>query len=153
MGNSSKDDAAAQESDGASPMPFLAALVVIVLVVIGIGVATLTGGDTQSDGDLVSRAAAGQNDALQRANYADYTGYTCASARGTEADVIARQRASVAKQGARYIDGVTDIGIDGDRATATVTYHFDKSPADKVAVPMTFTREDGSWRVCSAGPA
>ena len=144
---------AADEADGASPWPFLAALVVIVLVVIGIGIATLSGGNSRSDGDLVSRAVAGQNDALQRADYADFSGYTCASARGHETDVLARQRASVAKQGPRYVDGVTGIAVDGDRATATVTYHFDKTPDDKINVPMTFTREDGTWRVCSPGPA
>ena len=146
-----KGDAAA-DNDGASPMPFLAALVVIVLVVIGIGVATLTGGSDRSEGDLVSRAVAGQNDALQRANYVDFRGYTCPSARGTEVDVIARQRDSVTRRGARFVDGVTDIAVDGGHATATVTYHFEKTPGDLITMPMTFAKQDGTWQVCSAGP-
>ena len=54
--------------------------------------------------------------------------YTCRAQQGVEAEVLARQRDSVAKSGERYVDDVTAITIDGDRATATVTYHFDKTP-------------------------
>ena len=67
--------------------------------------------------------------------------------------MVARQRDSAAKRGARFVDDVTDVKIDGDRATATVTYHFDKAPDEKTPVPMTFLREDGAWKVCSTGPS
>ena len=53
---------------------------------------------------------------------------------------------------ARFVDDVTNVTIDGDRAKATVTYHFDKAPDEKSPVPMTFVREDGAWKVCSTGP-
>lgn len=134
---------------GASPMPFLLALVIIVVVLIGIGVSTLTRGDGLSEEDRVSRVAIGQNDALQRQNFADLRGYTCAAVLGTEADMVARQRDSVAKHGARYIDGVTGVAIDGDHATGTVIYHFEKAPDTKIDTPTTFVREDGAWKVCS----
>ena len=68
------------------------------------------------------------------------------------AEVLAGQRDSVAKRGERFVDGVTDVVIDGDRATAKVTYHFDKAPDAKTGVAMTFAREDGAWKVCSTGP-
>jgi hypothetical protein len=58
----------------------------------------------------------------------------------------------VAKRGERFVDDVTDVAIDGDRATAKVTYHFDKAPDTKTGVEMTFVREDGAWKVCSTGP-
>jgi hypothetical protein len=32
------------------------------------------------------------------------------------------------KHGERSVDVVTDVVIDGDHATAKVTYHFDKAP-------------------------
>ena len=48
--------------------------------------------------------------------------------------MLARQRDSVAKRGERFVDDVTDVEIDGDRATAKVTYHFDKAPDDKTGV-------------------
>jgi hypothetical protein len=101
----------------------------------------------------VGRAAVGQNDALQRLNYADFRRYTCAALPGTEGDVLAAQRASVAKHGARYVDDVTNVAIDGDHAAATVVYHFATSSADKVNAPVNFVREDGSWKVCSPGPS
>jgi hypothetical protein len=59
----------------------------------------------------------------------------------------------VAKRGERFVDDVVDVVIDGDRATATVTYHFDKAPDTKTGVAMTFAREDGAWKVCSTGPS
>jgi hypothetical protein len=138
-------------SDRPTATPFLIALVVIVLVVIGIWVANLFEGDDPTPEQLIGRAAAAQNDALQRENYADFTAYTCRAERGTGPEVLARQRNSSADQGARFIDGVSDVAVDGDRATATVTYHFDKAEDDKIQVPTTFVREDGAWKVCSTG--
>ena len=132
--------------------PFLAALAIIVIVVIAILLINVFEGDRTPEDQRVGTAAVGQNDALQRGNFADFGSYTCVKLRGVEADVLARQRDSVAKRGARFVDDVTDVKIDGDRATATVTYHFDKAPDDKTPVPMTFVREDGAWKVCSTGP-
>lgn len=133
--------------------PFLGALAIIVIVVIAIWLFNLLQDDPTPEDQRVARAAVGQNDALQRENFSDFAGYTCQRMRGAEVDVIARQRDSVAKRGARYVDDVTDMKIDGDRATATVTYHFDKAPDDKTPVPVTFVREDGAWKVCSTGPS
>ncbi|AKS36001.1 lumazine-binding protein [Mycolicibacterium goodii] len=138
-------------ADRPTPAPFLAALVIIVLVVIGVFVVNaFSGGDGLSEAERVGRAAVGQNDAMQRADYTGFAGYTCAAQRGTEADFLARQRDSVDKQGARYVDDVKDVQIDGDRATATVVYHFEKTEDDKINVETAFVREDGQWRVCSS---
>ena len=133
--------------------PFLGALAIIVVVLIGIGLFNVFRGDGLSEDQRVGRAAVGQNDALQRENYADFGTYTCRARHGTEADILARQRDSVTKNGARYVDDVTNVVIDGDRATATVTYHFDKAPDTIAGVTMTFAREDGAWKVCSIGPS
>jgi len=92
----------------------------------------------------------GQNDALQRQNYSDYRRYTCAQEQGTEANFHAAQQESSRQHGARYVDNVTDVKIDGDRATGIVDYHFDKDPNDKRTSPLTFARQDGQWKVCSA---
>ncbi len=70
---------------------------------------------------------------------------------GTETDILARQRDSVTNNGARYVDDVTDVVIDADRATATVTYHFDEASDTETGATMTFAREDGAWKVCSIG--
>ncbi|OBA89563.1 lumazine-binding protein [Mycobacteriaceae bacterium 1482268.1] len=133
--------------------PFLGALATIVVVVIAIWLFNVFGGDRTPEQQRVGTAVVGQNDALQRENYADFVTYTCEKSRGSETDVLARQKVSVAKHGARFVDDVTDVKIDGDGATATVTYHFDKAPDEKTPVPMTFAREGGAWKVCSTGPS
>jgi hypothetical protein len=142
-----------ESPDRPTMAPFLGALAIIVVVVIAIWLFSVFQGDRTPEDQKIGLAAAGQNDALQRENFADLGAYTCAKERGNEVDVLARQRDSVGKRGARFVDDVTDVKVDGDRATATVTYHFDKTPDDKKPVPMTFVREDGAWKVCSTGPS
>ncbi len=142
-----------EESDTPTMAPFLGALAIIAIVVIAIWLFNVFQGDQTPQDQQVGRAAVGQNDALQRENFADFGAYTCAKMRGSEAELLARQRDSVAKRGARFVDDVTDVKIDGDRATATVTYHFDKAPDEKTPVAMTFVRENGAWKVCSTGPS
>lgn len=132
-------------------MPFLGALAIIVVIVIAIGLVNSFRGDELSEDQQVARSAVGQNDALQRQNYADFRNYTCEAQHGDEADILAHQRDSVAKHGERFVDGVRDVVIDGDRANATVTYYFDKAPDTKTGVATTFVREEGAWKVCSTG--
>jgi hypothetical protein len=96
---------------------------------------------------------AGQNDALQRGDYADFRGFTCGPQAGTEEKITARQRDSVAKRGQRFVDGVSNVKVDGDRATGSVTYHFDSAPDAKQTVEMSFVRDGGAWKVCSTGPS
>jgi hypothetical protein len=134
--------------------PFLGALIIVVVVVIGIVLVNVFDRDDElTPEQQVARAAVGQNDALQRENYADFRSYTCAAQHGDEGRFLAAQRDSKDKQGARFVDEVTGISIGGDRATATVTYHFDKAPDTKIGVATTFAREDGSWKVCSTPPS
>jgi len=133
-------------------MPILIALGVAVIVLIAFGISWLVRGDGLSDDQRVGRAAVGQNDALQRENYPDFRRYTCVAQQGAEAEVVARQQQSKSTHGARFVDDVTAVKTDGDRATATVVYHFEKTPDKRIESPMTFVREDGDWKVCSPGP-
>ncbi len=139
-------------ADRPTMAPFLGALAIIVIVVIAIWLFTIFGGDRTPEDQKVARAAVGQNDALQRESFADFGTYTCKKLVGSQSDMTARQHDSKERRGARYVDDVTGVKIDGDRASATVTYHFDKAPDAKTPVPMTFIREDGAWKVCSTGP-
>jgi hypothetical protein len=134
-------------------MPFLAALAIIVIVVIAIGLVDLFSDDEPTPDQQVVRAAVAQNDALQKENYADFRSNTCHAEQGTEAEVIAGQRDSKDKQGQRLIDDIADVVVDGDRATAKVTYQFDKAPDVKTEVETTFVREDGAWKVCTPVPS
>jgi hypothetical protein len=138
------------DEERGSLAPFAGALAVFALVVIGVAVFTLTRGDGLTEAQRVGRAVVGQNDALQRQNYVDFQRYTCAQQQGTEANFHEAQQESTQQHGARYVDNVTDVKIDGDRATGTVDYHFERDPNDKRSSPLTFARQDGQWKVCSA---
>ena len=136
------------EPDRPTLAPFLGALAIFLLIVIGIVLFNVFGTQQTTPGDQLANSAVAQNDALQRQDYAAFRNFTCRAAQGVEADFLARQRDSVAKNGERYLDDVTDIHVDGDTGSATVTYHFDKTADAKTPTPLTFVREDGAWRVC-----
>ena len=142
-----------EQQDRSSLMPILMALGVVVLALIGFGVSKCFRGDGLTPEQRVARAAIGQNDALQRSDYTAFRNYTCAAEQGTDSEELARQHQSTTAKGARFVDDVTAVTFNGDRATATVTYHFERSPEDKVTAPMVFTQQGGEWKVCSPGPA
>ena len=140
-------------NDGSSPMPILIALGVVAVVLIALGISWLFRGDGLSEDQRVGRAAVGQNDALQRESYPDFRKFTCAAQQGAEAEVIARQQQSKSAHGARFVDDITGVKIDGERATGTVVYHFERTSDKRIDSPMTFVREGGDWKVCSPGPS
>jgi hypothetical protein len=135
-----------------SLLPILTALALIGFALIAIVVLRMFRGDAQPDEGLIGTAAVGQNDALQRGDYADFQTFTCVAEQGTEARVLADQQQSETVHGARIVDDVTGIAVNGDRATATVVYHFERSPDDKIKTATTFVRENEEWKVCSPGP-
>lgn len=147
-------DMTEREEDRSSAMPILIALGVGVVVLVVVGIVTLMDrGSGELTPDLrVARAAVGQNDALQRDNYADYRKYTCPAEQGAENEVLKRQGQSKTAKGARFVDDVADVVITGDKATATVTYHFENSADNKIKVPMTFVSQGDDWTVCSPSP-
>ena len=62
--------------------PFLGALAIIVIVVIAIWLFKCSAATGLCEDQRVGRAAVGQNDALQRQNFADFRAYTCATQQG-----------------------------------------------------------------------
>lgn len=137
-----------EREGGSTPIPVLAAIAVVVLVLIGLGVSALL----RDDGDAqdVVRAAIGQNDALQREDFAAFRDFTCAAEQGRESDFLAQHRKTQQDRGARYVGNVTEVRVDGDSATATVVYYFQDDPDDKITAPTSFVREDGRWKACAA---
>ena len=135
-----------------SLMPILTALAVVgIVVVVAVLLWAIRGEDRRNEAGI-GRAVVGQNDALQREDYADFRSFTCEAQQGNESQVLADQRQSRSAKGPRYVDDVTGITVDAEQATATVTYHFEKAEDAPVSVSMTFARENGEWKVCSAGP-
>lgn len=133
-------------------LPIAVAGAIVVIALGGIGVLRFFRGDDVPDSAAVGEAVVGQNDALQRSDYADFRMFTCAAQQGVESQVLGDQKQSVGAKGHRFVDDVKDVSVTGDAATATVVYHFEKSADDKLTAPMSFVRENGSWKVCSPGP-
>ena len=123
-------------STGSSVGPFLGALTIIVAVVIAIWLFNIFSGDELTDDQQIARAVSAQNAALQQRNYAEFLVYTCSEEWGEESEILDQQRDSVA----------------GDRATAEVTYYFDKDSDTKETVQVDLVRREGVWKVCSTGP-
>jgi hypothetical protein len=140
------------EQDRSSAMPILIALGVGLLVLGGFGVSVLVNGKEMTPDLLVAKAAVGQNDALQRENYADFQKYTCTAEQRTESEVLGRQNQSKNAKGARFVDDVAGVSITGDKATAMVTYHFEKAADDKLKLQVSFLNQDDDWKVCSPTP-
>jgi hypothetical protein len=137
------------EPDRPTMAPFVGALAIFALVVIAIVLFNVFGTQQTTPGDQVAQAAVGQNDAQQRQDYAKFRNFTCRADQGAEASFLASQRDSVAKNGERYVDDVPTIRVEGDRASATVIYHFANTGEQTSSSDLTFVREDGAWKVCS----
>lgn len=132
---------------GSSPWPIIVAAAVVILALIAVGIGAFLRDD--GDAEQVVRAANGQNDALQREDFAAFSEFTCAAERGNESDFVARHRESTQAHGARYVADINSINVDGDEATATVVYYFENAPDDKITAPTRFVREDGTWKACA----
>lgn len=128
-------------------------MAIIVAVVIAIWLFNVFSGDGLTEEQQIARVAAGQNDALQRLDYADFRSYSCVALHRSESEVLDRQRESESQRGNRVVERVDAVVIEGDRATADVTYYFDSNREAKETVPTTFVREGGGWKVCSPGPS
>ena len=102
------------EGDGSSPLPILLALGVALVVLAIVGFTWFFDRRPPGEDVMVGRAAVGQNDALQRDSYPDFRKYTCAAQQGVEAEVLAGQQKSRAAHGARYVDDITEVKIDGE---------------------------------------
>jgi hypothetical protein len=146
------DAVAESEENRSTALPILiAAALVGVVLLVTIGLRSCRGEEVSAEAG-VGRAVIGQNDALQRGDYGGFRRFTCRAQQGTEAQVLGEQRQSAETKGARYVDDVRAFAVDGDRATATVVYHFEKTADNKITAETTFVREDGQWTVCSPGP-
>lgn len=130
--------------------PFAGALSIIVLVLIGIFAFNSFSSVDPSPQQQIGTAIVGQNDALQRQDFAAFQGFTCRSAQGSQDDFLAGQRDSVAEHGERYVDDVADIRFDGGGATAKVTYSFANARDATSTADVALAHEDGAWKVCPA---
>ncbi len=136
--------------------PFIAAVAVIV---IGVGAVVLSNllrpsDDRVTDSTQVQYAINDNYTARNGIDYAKYRASTCSSVHDagdfpTEATFVADNQRSRDEFGKILIPEITDVVVDGDRATAQVHWHFEKKGSDAKTVTSTVVvREGDQWKVC-----
>ncbi|MEO9328006.1 Rv0361 family membrane protein [Gordonia aurantiaca] len=159
--NVSNDDVnAALVEDGPSnwskAWPFFVAFGLVALFVLGIVLSNISrpAEERVSDDAKVQYAINDLYSARNGADYAKFRGATCAADLAkpdfpSEADFVADSKASVEKNGQIEIPEITDLVVNGDRATAKVHWHHEKSSGDEQVADTIVVRENGEWKVCS----
>ncbi|NDK88140.1 hypothetical protein GYA93_00870 [Gordonia desulfuricans] len=137
--------------------PFLVALVVVALAALGIGLSYLfrPAEERASDAAKVQYAINDQYTARNNVDYAAYRESTCAAELAStgfpsEQTFTTENQASLEANGRVIIPEITDVSVDGDRATAKVHWQFDKKSDQTHTVDTVVVREDGNWKVCKA---
>ncbi|MFZ2239597.1 MAG: hypothetical protein WAV90_08640 [Gordonia amarae] len=138
-------------------LPFIIAGVVVLVVVIGVLIsnAVRPAEDRMSEDAKVQHAINDYYTARNEADFDKYAAANCAAARNAEGfpakdKFVTDNRKSMDDNGQIKIPEITDLTVNGDRATARVHWHFEKSEDKKNVVDTTVVREDGEWKVCTS---
>ncbi|SDU81240.1 DUF4878 domain-containing protein [Gordonia westfalica] len=137
--------------------PFFAAAGFVGLVVLAIVLSSISrpAEERVSDDARVQYAINDLYTAKNGPNYVEYRANTCEADLNmpgfpAEAQFVAENQASLDKNGHIEIPEITDLVVDGDRATVKVHWHYKNTPDDKQVVETTVIRENGEWKVCSS---
>lgn len=154
-GNPSEPDEAPRSWRNA--WPFFVAAGGVGIVVLSIVVSNLARPAEERAGDSaqVQYAINDLYTARNGADYATFREHTCAadverSDFVGEQQFVAENEKSLEVNGHIEIPEITDLVVDGERATAKVHWHYDKTPDDKKVTETTVVRENGEWKVCSS---
>lgn len=137
--------------------PFLVALGIVVVLAAGIGISYLVrpADERMSDSALVQHAINNAYTARNEVDYAKYRDSVCvadtkASTFPTEEQFVEENRTSMDSNGPIEIPEITDLTVSGDRASAQVHWHFEKSEDKTQVTDTVVVREDGDWKVCTS---
>lgn len=138
-------------------LPFIIAGVVVLVVVIGVLIsnAVRPAESRMSDDALVQHAINDYYTARNEADFDKFAAVNCAAVRNAEGfpvreSFVTDNRRSMDDNGQIEIPEITDLTVDGDRASARVHWHFEKSEDKRNVVDTTVVREDGKWKVCTS---
>ncbi|GED99142.1 Rv0361 family membrane protein [Gordonia crocea] len=138
--------------DAPTKGPFLAALAVVVVL---IGVILIVQwvrpfSDRISDEDTVRIAVNDHYTARNAVNYDSFRAATCAAKVPPRAEFESTNTRSREANGRIVIPQgqIADVTITGDKASATVTWHYEKRATENQKTPTTLIRQDDKWKVC-----
>jgi hypothetical protein len=83
-------------------------------------------------------------------NYDTFTRWTCAAKLPPRDEFLTRATASRDVNGPIVIPPgkIADVAINGDRASATVSWHYGKKTDAVTTTATTLVRQDNQWKVC-----
>ena len=136
--------------------PFVAAVIVVVLAVGGVLLSNVLrpNDDRLSDSAQVQHAINDSYTARNSLDYAKYRSAMCAEVVDsadfpTEQTFVTDNQRSRDAFGKILIPEISDVVVDGGRATAQVHWHFENKGSDaKTVTPTVVVREGDDWKVC-----
>lgn len=137
--------------------PFLAALgfMVVLLVVLGLSLFFRPAEDRVSDDTRVQYAI---NDNYTARNALDYEAFRASSCEAdladdefpSEQEFLAEHERSREDNGQINIPLISDLVVEGQRATAKVHWHYEERPDDETVTEVVVIEENGDWKVCGS---
>jgi hypothetical protein len=111
--------------------------------------------ERMSDDAKVQHAINNYYTARNEADFDKFVATNCAAVRTgqgfpTREAFVTDNTKSMDENGQIKIPEITDLAVDGDRASARVHWHFENSEGNKNVVATTVVREDGEWKVCTS---
>ena len=137
--------------------PFWVALVIVVLAILGVVLSNVLrpAEERASDSGQVQFAINDNYTARNNVDYGKYKQTTCAADTSSssfisEQEFVRQNRTLVESKGRIVIPEITDVAVNGDRATAKVNWHYDKTPDDKQTTSVVVVKDDGTWKLCTS---
>lgn len=146
-----------EENPAAAMRPFLIAGAIVAVVVIAIVLSNFFRpvDDRLSDDSKVQFTI---NDVYSARNAVDYDAYRAGFCSAdlaqpnfpTREEFDAENAESMEENGPIVIPEMTDLVVDGDRATVKVHWHFENSEDDKQVTDLVVVRVNDDWKVCGS---
>ena len=137
--------------------PFWIALLVVVVAILAVVLSNMLrpAEERASDSGQVQFAINDNYTARNNVDYGKFTQSTCAADTSStsfisEQEFVSQNRTSVESKGRIVIPEITDVTVNGDRATARVHWHFDKTPDEKQTTSVVVVKDDGTWKLCTS---
>ncbi|UEA57617.1 hypothetical protein LK459_13405 [Gordonia otitidis] len=164
MAKGARESAAGDEFEGEQrprtwkdAWPFWIALVVVALAILGVVLSNVLrpAQERASDSGQVQFAINDNYTARNNVDYGKYKESTCAADTSSPsfisgAEFVRQNRTSVESKGRIVIPEITDVTVNGERATARVHWHFDKTPDDEQTTSVVVVKDDGRWKLCTS---
>ncbi|GAB10205.1 hypothetical protein GOARA_053_00310 [Gordonia araii NBRC 100433] len=155
MADSRDDDLGQSPDDGDSrgkPTrgPIIAALVIVVILLSVILIPQFVNPVDERGGDDTGvRLAINDHYTARNAlNYEAFAAATCSAKTPQRDEFLTVNRRSRDEHGPIKIPEISAVAVNGDRASATVHWHYEGKDEARQTAPTSLVRQDDRWKVC-----